>query len=143
MMHRLADWQSRLERFLQENRTRRFVYGEWDCCLFAAAAIQVMTGTHPHPEYIGTYSTRVQCRDLIRRETGHSGVQFIWRKVMQEHGIEEGPPGFAQRGNPVLIKRGSSGYSVGIIGFGGEIEVAASLGLKRASRAQAVSSWRV
>jgi len=142
MMHRLSDWQSRLERFLQENRTRRFVYGEWDCCLFVAAAIQAMTGTHPAPEYVGVYSNRSGAIDLIKRETGRTGAEFIWRKVMQKNGFIEGSAKFAQRGDPVLVSR-KTDNSIGILGPDCRLFVLSRHGLAIVDRSFIVRSWQV
>lgn len=143
MVRRLPDWPRRLEAFLAANAATPFRYGSFDCCLMAAVAIQAMTGKHPHPEYIGAYSTRSECRALIRRETGKSGVEFIWQQVMQENGIQECPVKCAQRGDAVLIKRGKSGSSVAIVGLDGRLVVAGDVGLLLVDRGLAVRAWRV
>lgn len=142
MPHRLPDWPARLSAFFKENRSRKFQYGEWDCCLMAAAAIEAMTGVHPDPSCVGAYSNRGQCNCLIKRRTGKFGAQHIWRQVMQQNGYEERPASFAQRGDPVLIKRTSS-YSVGIVALDGDVIVAASKGLVKIPRDRAVSSWQI
>lgn len=108
----------------------------------AAAAIEVITGVHPHPGYIGTYKNRSECLELIRRETGRSGVEFIWRQVMAENLIQERGINFAQRGDPVMIRRGS-GHSIGIVGMDGALIVAAARGLVRIDRSKALTSWSI
>ena len=45
MLIRYPSWPSLLEAYLASCSTRRFDYGEWDCGLFSADAIRVMTGT--------------------------------------------------------------------------------------------------
>lgn len=142
MPHRLPDWPLRLEKFFEANRSRKFEYGRWDCCLFAAAAIQAITGEHPNPTFIGAYATKWQAKDLIKRETGHAGVQFIWRKVMKLRGFEEIAVGFAQRGDPVLVRRGS-GHSLAVISLSGKLMVATQVGLASIDRSLAVSAWRI
>ncbi|PYE80809.1 DUF6950 family protein [Pseudoroseicyclus aestuarii] len=44
-MERLTDWRPRLAAMIEDARQRPFAYGRWDCALFAAAAIEAMTGT--------------------------------------------------------------------------------------------------
>lgn len=142
MPHRLPDWPQRLSEFFKVNRARKFQYGEWDCCLMAAAAIEAMTGAHPDPSFIGAYKTRPQCKYLIEKHTGKTGAEHIWRKVMQQSGYVERGAAFAQRGDPVLIKR-TGGYSVGIIALDGDVIVAAGKGLVKIPRSKAVSSWQI
>lgn len=142
-MHRLPDWPIRLEKFFEANRGRKFQYGEWDCCLAAAGAIQAITGEHPNPSYIGSYKTRSQALDVIRAKTGgKSGVQFIWRQVMESCGFKEIAANFAQRGDPVLVRRGS-GHSVAVVGLSGNLMVPVKLGLASIDRKSAVTAWRV
>ena len=52
---RKVDWEQRLFQFIEGKRHRAFVWGEHDCCLFAAAAIIEMTGVDLASAYRGRY----------------------------------------------------------------------------------------
>ncbi len=43
-MKKKADWQKHFNDFIEKNKNKEFVWGEWDCCLFADACIKKMTG---------------------------------------------------------------------------------------------------
>jgi hypothetical protein len=54
---RLPDWKPRLLAYLQESSARPFQFGTHDCALFAAGAVQAMTGFDPAADYRGGYRT--------------------------------------------------------------------------------------
>ncbi|MBI1188326.1 MAG: hypothetical protein GC206_13510 [Alphaproteobacteria bacterium] len=56
-MTRRADWRARLAAFIRARRDRALVWGDSDCCLTAAAAIEAMCGAHPAPELVGAYAS--------------------------------------------------------------------------------------
>ena len=43
MTRRLDDWPTRLNAFIDAARERPFAWGTWDCCTFAAAAVETVT----------------------------------------------------------------------------------------------------
>lgn len=58
-MTRLRDWQSRFAALVAEARARPFAWGSHDCCLWAADAVQAVTGRDPAARWRGTYSSEV------------------------------------------------------------------------------------
>lgn len=46
-MTRLPDWRPRLAAYVQDAWRKPFRYGEHDCSLFAAGAVEAMTGVNP------------------------------------------------------------------------------------------------
>lgn len=54
---RRADWHQRLTVYLAECQSRPFAYGRHDCALFAAGAIEAMTGHDPAGNDRGKYKT--------------------------------------------------------------------------------------
>jgi hypothetical protein len=44
MRDRLPDWRQRFDAYLARVERRRFAYGSHDCALFAAGAVEAMTG---------------------------------------------------------------------------------------------------
>lgn len=140
---RLPDWEARLEAFFQENKSRKFQYGSWDCCLMTAAAIEAMTGKHPGEQYVGAYHNMATSRALCLQIAGDVAMRHAWRKVMRDAGYAEQEANFAQRGDPVLLVRGGRDHSVGLIALNGQIAVVTKRGIEYTRRSQAVTSWRV
>ena len=66
-MGRLIDWQARLVSYLADCRTRPFAYGAHDCALFAAGAVQAMTGLDTAADWRGRYTTHRGGLRVLRR----------------------------------------------------------------------------
>lgn len=54
---RLSDWEMQLSEYVLSKKNQPFEYGVNDCCLFAAGAVEVITGENPIPEFIGAYDS--------------------------------------------------------------------------------------
>jgi hypothetical protein len=54
---RRPDWRSRLDQYLAACARRKFDAGRHDCALFAAGAVEAVTGTDLAAEYRGRYRT--------------------------------------------------------------------------------------
>jgi len=54
---RLSDWEMQLSEYILSKKNQPFEYGVNDCCLFAAGAVEVITGENPMPEFIGAYDS--------------------------------------------------------------------------------------
>ena len=59
-----------IAQFLRETATASFVWGQNDCALWCASAVQFMTGTDPAADLRCTYSSWVECRGVIMRAGG-------------------------------------------------------------------------
>jgi hypothetical protein len=142
-MTRLPSWQSALDAFLLANQDRPFRYGEWDCCLFACDAIQIMTGVDPAIAYRDKYASRESAMRAVLHGTGRASVQAVAESVTAEYNMPPIPVLQAGRGDLVLIRR-SGDYSLGIVALNGrEIVTTSSRGLWRLPIGEAVSAWRV
>lgn len=64
---RFPDWEARLAAYLEPLRLRPFAWGERDCCLFCAGAVEAMTGVDPMPEFRGRYKTATGAVRALRR----------------------------------------------------------------------------
>ena len=114
---RLADWQTRLERFIAAHVDARFRYGTWDCCLFVAGAIEAITGQDLAGPFRGTYRSRRQAR------IAHGRVREIAEHVF--HNFLPVPILCAQRGDVVLVNY--SGHDLlGILSLNGRSILAVS-----------------
>lgn len=71
------------------------MWGVSDCALFAAGAVEAITGTHPAPEFLGVYDSQRGAAEALR-ELGDGTLfrTFDTRLPRKE-------PSFAQRGDLV------------------------------------------
>jgi len=68
MLKRIPNWQQELNKLIEANQYRPFVWGEWDCALWAAEAIHVMTGVDYATPYRGQYASSEECAQKLRDE---------------------------------------------------------------------------
>ena len=68
-MGRHADWPARLNAYVCDVQRNEFAWGRFDCCTFAAGAVQAMTGEDPMAAYRNQYRSRLEAA-LALRETG-------------------------------------------------------------------------
>lgn len=102
LLRRYPDWHARLERFLFEQKDRKFQYGAFDCCLFVCGALEAMTGVNPAERFLGHYSTRREARALLNLAGGIPAIA-------EEHGLVEISVRRAKRGDVLLMKRRTLG----------------------------------
>jgi hypothetical protein len=124
-------WESLLDKFFLENMKRPFVWGEWDCGLFAAGAIQVMTGVDLAEPYRGRYSDEAGARALGSAES-----------IAESIGLQECPPNFAHRGDLVLLSN-TPDPCLGILGMDGRAVMVTDNGLTFLKRTRILRSWHV
>lgn len=117
-MTRRADWVAALELFLRENSARPFVYGDWDCCLFVASAIEAMTGVDPAREFRGTYDSLRGAAEAMKLLYSSRTVVRVVEQIAVRYEMGELPVRFARRGDMVLIPR-KRDSSPGIVAFDG------------------------
>jgi hypothetical protein len=103
---RLPDWEQRLSNFLTAHQHRPFEWGQWDCILFACAAVAEMTGHDAAAAYRGRY-TDAQGAALALRELGKG---TLLKTV--DHEFEAKPVARAIRGD-LIWHAGCVGICVG------------------------------
>jgi hypothetical protein len=139
---RLPDWQSRLSEYILRNARRPFRYGELDCGLWVAGAIEAMTGVDVAAELRG-YTCRRQAFDRIAAACGSRSIEKIADHLAAKFGILEISPAFAQRGDAVQLERGAKA-KLGVVGMNGlEILIPYREGLLRVPMRLAVRAWHV
>lgn len=118
---RLHDWDLRFNREVEAWRTRRFAFGEADCCLFCAAMVQAITGRDvfkPFRGYVDEDSAMAQLEE-------GGGLITMTRSVMDAVGAPHVKPTYAKRGDLALIEWQAATedddriVAVGIVGGGG------------------------
>jgi hypothetical protein len=106
-MTRLPGWERRLYALEQDNRQFAFCWGRHDCCTFAAAAVEAVTGQQiclPGPYGSARKALRV-VRDM-------GGLPAAVSTIL---GFEPSPPLRAHRGDIVLLRQpGFDGHALGV-----------------------------
>lgn len=99
-------WMSmHFEPFLRANVKIPFEWGTQDCCLFAASAVEAMTGTDIAAEFRGKYTTKLGAWRAISKITGGTTVGDAVAYCAEKHGlVEYTNPLMAKRGDLVLIE---------------------------------------
>ena len=64
---RYENWDTILARYVTENRDRKFRWGHFDCCLFAAGAVDAMTGSDFTHDLFGAYFDEMAAMKKILR----------------------------------------------------------------------------
>lgn len=103
---RYRNWAHRLHETIQGAVGREFVWGEMDCCLFAADCIVAVCGTDPAAEYRGQYGDETEAKRALVRL--HGGIE----EALDAH-FERVPVAFAQRGD-VCLHEAPQGKAVAV-----------------------------
>ena len=100
---RRPDWPERLALLLESRHRMQFAWGVHDCCLFAADAVEAMTGSDPAANWRGSYSTEAGAEAII----GRIGLEGMVAAALEAFGAGACDPAFAQRGDVVLVLVGN------------------------------------
>lgn len=148
---RTTHWITReLDTFLRENANQPFVWSQWDCCLFAANAIQAMTGVDIASDFRGKYTNEASAFALIKSVTGGTTVADAAAYCAQKHGLTEWvgtdgkpTPLRAMRGDLVVISNAGD-LIAGVVDLSGRYVAAMSeTGIIRLSIRSIVRAWHV
>ncbi len=134
---RLPDWPERLARKIDASRNQPFVWGENDCCLFAADCIRAITGVDLAKPY-RIYTSQAQALRMLHKRGGVVGIADT---VAAKYNIPEIQPLTAQRGDVCLFDIGR-GDTLGIVA-GEHIFAPGAIGLIGFPILQAVRTWRI
>jgi hypothetical protein len=108
-MTKLSDWQARLNAYLARVWFRPFAYGAHDCALFAAGAVEAMTGVDPAAAYRGRYATQADGMALLLVEGGAMSPIAHARMLFDQ--VE---PAFAQTGDLAAVET-PEGRALGVV----------------------------
>ena len=107
VLTRLPDWDRRLARVTEKHLASPAVWGESDCLMTVADAIEAVTGLDPAARIRGKYSSELGAAKLMRRR-GCSTVEMVFDKLFHPVGRL-----LAQRGDVGTVERGgviAAGY---------------------------------
>lgn len=105
---RVRDWRARLGRYLARAAHEPFAWGESDCALFAAGAVEAMTGVDPAADWRGHYTTERGAWRVLRRRGFESLADAVAAAMP---GIA---PGEAREGDIAVIGEGREA-TIGVI----------------------------
>jgi len=131
---RLRDWPERLAALFAARAAQPFVWGEFDCCLFAADAVLAVTGHDPAADLRGTYTTAAGATRVLERFGGVAGVAIARAgRVVPVAMAQPGDVGLSHfdAGRPALAVWGGSAW-----------HVAGALGVVVVPTATVVRAWR-
>jgi len=106
---RVRTWQSELDALLTARLNAPFVWGQHDCCLFAADAVLAVTGQDLAQGLRGSYSTQEQAAEVLASLGGVAALVT------------------ARLGEPVLPTLARPG-DVGLVEIGGRDSLAVCIG---------------
>ena len=90
---RISTWEDALSNYIAVKRSEPFEYGVNDCCLFAAGAVEAITGQDPMAEFRGEYDSLKTSLKVIK-DIGAGTLEATLDGKFPEVSI-----GYAQRGD--------------------------------------------
>lgn len=109
------DWLKQLRETIQAASGRPFLWGENDCCLFAADCCVAVCGVDPAEQYRGKYKTERGAKGALKRT--HGSLEGAWDACFKRVDVS-----LRQRGDVVLFDS-EFGRCVGVVWSGGIIAV--------------------
>ena len=138
MIKKNADWQNDFQAFIEGARWEPFVWGEWDCCKFADAAIFSYTKAHVIPSSL-QWTDEQTAKDAIK---GYGKTLLgSLKKACKEAGLAQIESSFITTGDLVLFAS-SEGHMVGIAD-GLALLAPSENGLTVHDPSLAMRAWRV
>jgi hypothetical protein len=141
---RTQHWATReLNQHLVNRAQAPHLYGQNDCCLFAADGIKAMTGVDIAEDFRG-YSTEAGALKAIKKVTDGSTVEHAAEYVAKKYDLVEYEyPLMAQRGDLVLVEQ-PEGLLMGLIHLSGACVVApGEKELRRIPLTAIKRAWRI
>lgn len=105
------NWHVDFCKYIEDNKNTEFKWGEFDCALFAANCVMLMTGEDPGSAIRGKYTDEVSAKKVLLKEYGT--LEQAWDSQLQR--IETC---MVQRGD-VVVFNGDNGLTSGIYWNGG------------------------
>ena len=135
---RLEDWGRRLEAHIMAFRDAPFVWGQHDCCTFAAGCVEAVTGVDPMEPLYGLYDDR---RSAVRIIRGHGGLAKFVDRVLQCEGFGMTSAPCLMRGDVCMVRHDRSRIC-GVV-LGSDVIVPGLSGLMAISRDAVMAGWRI
>ncbi|TMV07331.1 hypothetical protein FGK64_21960 [Arenibacterium halophilum] len=131
----MPDWRPRLAAYVAQVSSRPFRPGRHDCALFAAGAVQAMTGADPAAAMRGTYRSLEDGKALLKAQ----GTPSLG--ALLEANLTEVPPAYAQAGDLALLREGDA-EAMGVV-QGERVYCLTPTGLALVERARMLRAFRL
>lgn len=130
---RLPDWQDRLSALIARAHREPFVWGQRDCCLWAADAALALTGIDHAADLRETYTDKASALAVLSRIGGLRGAaDRAGRRIRPAFAIEGDVAIVRSGGHPCLAVRAANVWLC-----------STARGLFAASPESAVIAWRI
>jgi len=96
MIKRYDDWQLRFETLVAENMSKAFSWGSHDCMLWAANAVEALTGFDAAEDLRGTYDSALGAARVVKELGG------MEKLITDRLGVEPVGAGYANVGDILL-----------------------------------------
>jgi hypothetical protein len=134
---KFADWETRLQRHIEAQRDRVFKWGEFDCCTFAAGAVQAQTGRDIMPDW--DYAQKPRTIARLMRNLEHVVIEVVLRQRLPEV-----PVLCAQRGDLVMGRTDKGRAFMAVVGLDGwNCWAAGPVGLTAVPLDEMFHAWRI
>jgi hypothetical protein len=128
--------------FIIERKDVPFAWGTNDCAIFAADAIQSITGVDIAEDFRGLYTTERGAMKAIKKVAGGSTIADAAAYCAEKHGlVEHQYPLMAKRGDLVIIKNRDGKEIAGVIGLNGHPLSPGDNGLVQFSILDVTRAW--
>lgn len=137
MTKKTAGWENRLVSYLSGVARKRFEYGDVDCALFAAGAVQVMTGDDHTLNSAGKYRSLKEGLLLMKQHGFKNHVEYAASLFEECEGVL-----MAQRGDVAVVPAEGGGFALGIV-QGANVYIMTNEGLGSRSLTDAIRAFRI
>ena len=134
---RHENWVNRLDNVLADAQARHFEWGKHDCCLFADAAYEAVTGNRLVPEAMEAYSDEKTAYRYLKKR--FKTIEGMTEKLLGD----PCNPAFAGRGDIALVQSGER-FAIGVVDLTGEhIAFVDAEGMARHPRSGGLKFWKI
>lgn len=136
MIRKTAGWQSRLVAYLAANARADLVFGQMDCALHGASALEAMTGVDLAAPYRGRYTTFLGGLRVLRKDGYADHIALVAAHLRPRTAGEAARPG------DLAVVATADGPALGVV-QGQSIYLRAPSGLALLPVAQATTVFEV
>lgn len=140
-MIRKYNWQSLLVGYIESCRNAEFIWGELDCGLFAAGAVEIMTGIDTVKVLRGKYKTSRGAAGILKHYAGGRVAEAV-DKALAGKGFVFIELNYAQRGD-VVIYPTDDNHAAGICMGMDAVFLDTAGGLTYVHMSQCTKAWRI
>ena len=116
-MIKILGWETKLNDYFNVCAERKFEYGVFDCALFMADGVKIMTGIDPAEDFRKRYFGRSGALNALDF-MGYIDLKNAAHILAKKYNIISVMPSFAKRGDISLVKN-YKGFALGLVDLSG------------------------